>query len=305
MTILIIGAHGQLGWELMRQQKDLPLPAIGVDVDSVDITDPSRIVADLDRMAPRIIMNAAAYTAVDRAETDSKTAFAVNRDGPAHLADWCRAHGAALVHVSTDFVFDGTASRPYRETDPIGPLGVYGQSKADGETAVRNALDTHVIVRTAWLYGVHGNNFVHTMLSHARRGTALNVVADQTGCPTFAADLARALIRIACRIQADGDQTPWGTYHFAGGGATSWHGFADAIFELARPLGLVTEVHLTPIATHQYPTPAARPVYSALDCDKIATAFGITTRPWRDSLRDCLARVAAEKPGSATDAPAT
>lgn len=302
MTILIIGAYGQLGWELMRQQTELPLKPLGVDVDTVDITDAARIAADLDRMAPEIVINAAAYTAVDGAESESEAAYRVNRDGPAHLAAWCRANDAALIHVSTDFVFDGTANRPYRETDPVGPLGVYGQSKADGEMAVREALDTHVIVRTSWLYGVHGHNFVHTMLNHGRRGTALRVVSDQYGSPTFAADLANALTRITQRIAADKASVPWGTYHYCGKGTTSWHGFSETIFELARPLGLVDRVDLAPISTDEYPLPATRPVYSAMDCEKIASAFNITVRPWKTSLRECLERIASESSGNQPNA---
>jgi dTDP-4-dehydrorhamnose reductase len=241
---------------------------------------------------PHIVVNTAAYTAVDAAETDRETAFAVNRDGPAALADACRAVGAALLHVSTDYVFDGMKSDPYREDDAIGPLSVYGASKAAGEAAVRDRLDRHVILRTAWVYSPTGRNFVKTMLRYGAERDTMTIVDDQRGSPTAAADLAAAAIAV-CAAIAEGRGDGFGTFHFCGGGATSWHGFAGEIFAGAAARGLRTPRSVEPIATASYPTPAPRPRNSVLDCGKIGRVYGVVAPPWQASLAACLDELVA------------
>jgi dTDP-4-dehydrorhamnose reductase len=242
----------------------------------------------LAEVQPDILINAAAYTAVDQAEAEPDVAFAVNRDGVAHLAAACRDIGIPLLHVSTDYIFDGSASRPYCEDDRAAPLGVYGQSKWEGEEAVRCCHSEHVIVRTVWLYGFHGYNFVKTMLRLAREQEVLRVVNDQYGCPTWSRDLAAALVIICQRIMQGRDLVPWGTYHFCGAGQTTWCGFSQAIIEEARAFEPLRVQEVVPIPTTAYPTPAKRPVYSVLECSKVQSVFGITPCPWRESLHNCL-----------------
>jgi len=290
MRILLTGAKGQLGWEILKQAPDSACDCIGIDIAEADLTDPVQVDRVIDAARPDLLINAAAYTQVDAAETDVETAFAVNRDAAAHLAASCAAAYIPMVHISTDFVFDGKQSVPYVETDPVAPLSVYGRSKAAGEEVVRQALDRHLIIRTAWLYGVRGHNFVKSMLRLGRENRELRVVSDQIGCPTFAADLAGALLTVCRRIQSQ-SQIPWGTYHLCGRGTVSWHGFAQHIFKIAHRLDLVTAVKVTPISTAAYPTPAPRPAFSAMACEKIHTGFGIEAPPWQDSLETMLKRL--------------
>lgn len=293
MRILIIGAGGQLGSELRRRHWPADHQIAAIDQPALDIARRGAVIAAIARERPDIVINAAAYTAVDRAESEGEIAWAANCDGPAHLGAACRDAGIALLHLSTDYVFDGAKPEPYREDDAVNPLGVYGQSKAAGERAVREALAEHVIVRTAWLYSVHGANFVKTMLRLADQHPRLRVVADQRGSPTSAADLAGALAAIVARIAAG--EARWGTYHFTGAGAVTWHGFAEAIFALAAPWrGLPPLVEA--IATADYPTPARRPANSVLDCARIAEAYGILARPWREALADVIAELFAAAP---------
>ena len=195
--------------------------------------------------------------------------------------------GIPLFHISTDYVFDGLKKGPYLESDPVSPVSVYGKSKAAGEVEVRNRLRNHIIFRTSWLYGVHGQNFVKTMLHLGREQTVLRVVADQYGCPTYAADLAEAILAIAVKYR-EGQQIAWGTYHYCGSGVTNWHGFAEKIFKLARQHDSLNVRTVEPITTAEYPTPAKRPVNSVLDCSLIAKRFDITTRPWPERLARML-----------------
>ncbi len=289
MNILITGAKGQLGWELMRQGKDFSL--LGLDLPELDITQPESIEECVKDFHPDLLINAAAYTNVDKSESDAQTAFAVNRNGSANLADFCKRGKIPLIHISTDFVFDGKKTSPYAEIDPVSPLGVYGKSKAEGEEEVRNRLKEHLIVRTAWLYGVHGHNFVKTMIRLGQEREELGVVADQQGCPTCAADLAEAVLKIAYRI-SQGGNIPWGTYHYCGKGITTWHGFTEKIIEMARPFFPIRTQKVNAIATDQYPTPARRPAYSALDCTRIREYFSIETKDWKESLKNTIAQIA-------------
>ncbi len=234
--------------------------------------------------APGLLINCAAYTAVDKAESEPEAAFAVNRDGPANLADECERLGIPLIHISTDYVFNGKSDRPYREEDAADPLNVYGLSKWEGEEAVRSRLVEHIIVRTSWLYGSRGRNFVKTMLRLGAEREELKVVSDQYGCPTWSFDLAVCLVRIAERVLSGSEEVPWGTYHFCGAGVTTWYNFASAILDEARRRQSSRIARVSPVPTSSYPTVAARPGYSALDCGKIEASFGIAPPPWEKSL---------------------
>ncbi|SPD73888.1 dTDP-4-dehydrorhamnose reductase [uncultured Desulfobacterium sp.] len=287
MKIFVIGSKGQLGWELCRRGKDRGFDILGLDLPEFDITHPSQVQSQVNGKGIFLVINASAYTAVDQAETQEELAFKVNCDGPAYLASSCARAKVPLFHISTDYVFDGTKKTPYKETDPVCPLGVYGKSKADGDERVRTLLKEHIIIRTAWLYGVHGNNFVRTMLRLGRAQEELRVVCDQYGCPTFAGDLADALLTLAGSL-IKGEDIAWGTYHFCGKGATTWHGFAKMIFELAGKHTSLRLKELHAITADQYPMPAKRPVMSALDCSLIEKRFGISPRPWQEVLKNIM-----------------
>jgi len=281
MKVLVFGAGGQIGREVCRAAWPPHYTLVPLDRGTIDITKSAFVSAILSRERPDLAINLAAYTAVDRAEIEPEAAWAVNCAGAAHVAAACYETGTPLIHISTDYVFDGHKTEPYREEDPVAPLGVYGCSKEAGERAVRAALESHLILRTAWVYGAHGANFVKTMLRLAAERPLLRVVADQRGCPTSAAEIATALIVIARHLER-GDAR-WGTYHFAGGGAVSWYGFAEAIFDLAAPR-LVARPQLVAIGTEQYPTPARRPMNSVLDCRKINDVYGISPPAWQAAL---------------------
>lgn len=284
--ILVTGANGQLGWEISRRAGGRSI--IALHRNDLDITNRDAVGKAVAEWSPKVVINAAAYTAVDKAESDPDTAFAVNRDGPAHLAEACAARGIALIHISTDYVFDGSQERGYRESDPVAPLGIYGKSKLAGEEAVRSALQQHIILRTAWVYGIHGQNFVKTMLRLGAERDQLRVVDDQHGCPTFAGDLADAVLIIAERIlRGTVQQSGYGTFHCTGSGATTWCGFARKIFEIAAP-HLPHNPAVEAIMTAQYPTPAVRPANSVLDCSLLDAVYGIRLRHWEEALVDML-----------------
>jgi dTDP-4-dehydrorhamnose reductase len=275
MTILVTGGTGQLATALAA--------AGGGRVRCVgrpefDFERPESLETAFRAAAPAVVVNAAAYTAVDAAETDAEAAFRVNRDGPALLARLCAASGARLIHVSTDYVFDGLKGAPYDEADPTSPQGVYGASKLAGEEAVLHECPSAIVLRTSWVYSPTGKNFVRTMLAAARRTKRLRVVADQKGCPTTAADLADAILAIVGRL---GDQA--GVFHAAGTGWTTWHGLARATFEEAARHGLAPP-EVEAITTAHWPTPARRPPDSRLDCGKLVASFGVRLPHWRDSL---------------------
>lgn len=281
MKVLVTGGHGQLGRSLVRRGAALGHAIDAPDVDRLDICDAGAIEAGLARAAPALVINAAAYTAVDKAETEPERAFAINRDGAANLARACAAARIPLLHVSTDYVFDGASARPYREDDPIAPLGVYGASKAAGEALVLDAGGT--VVRTSWLFAEGGPSFVHTMLRLAQERPLLRVVADQHGCPTYAGDLADALLALA------GHADRAALYHYCNAGATTWHGFAEAIVAEARLHRPLRCERVEAITTAEYPTPARRPASSILDTSRLR-ALGIVPPSWRPGL----ARVVAE-----------
>ena len=286
--IAIVGSNGQLGSELATRAQQLGLELLCADIPQIDIAARGSIDRKLGSKTLSLVVNAAAYTAVDRAETEPEAAFAINQLGPAHLADFCVSKEVPLIHISTDYVFDGNKAGPYFESDPVCPLGVYARSKAAGEDEVRQRLARHLILRTAWLYGTQGHNFVKIMLSLGREKDRLQVVADQTGCPTYAGDLADAVLRIVVGITA-GDCSHWGTYHYCGAGSTTWYDFATAIFEIAGRFEEFAVKDVAPITTAEYPTPAKRPPNSVLDCSKIERDFGIRPRPWKDSLAEMIA----------------
>jgi dTDP-4-dehydrorhamnose reductase len=253
-----------------------------------DLTQAAHTRHVLGTTQPDIVVNAAAYTAVDQAEVEKDQAFAVNRDGVGHVAEACQEMGIPLIHVSTDYVFDGKARRPYREDDRPAPLSVYGDSKWQGEIVLRARHPEHLIIRTAWLYSHHGHNFVKTMLRLAREREVLRIVDDQYGCPTSSQDLAAAIVTMCQRIGQDKAAVPWGTYHFCGAAQTTWYGFAQAIIAEARTFEPLQVRELVAIPTSAYPTAVQRPAYAVLDCSKIEAVFGITPRPWRESLRACV-----------------
>jgi dTDP-4-dehydrorhamnose reductase len=279
LNILQFGRTGQLARELLARAPGSNVRIEALGRDALDLAD----AADVDRVLREakvdLVINAAAYTAVDRAESDEPGARRGNVDGPRALAIAADTAGVPLVHFSTDYVFDGTKVGAYVEGDPIAPLGVYGRTKAEGEKAVRNAGEKHVIVRTSWVYGAYGNNFLKTMLRLAADRDELRVVADQHGCPTATIDLAEAVFAIDRALVAGA--TPWGVYHFAGTGVTTWRDFACAIAdEQARFTGRRPPVHA--ITTSEYPTPAKRPANSELNSALFGKTFGYTAAPWRD-----------------------
>jgi len=290
VNIAIIGCNGQLGWELVRIGEARGLNILARDYPEIDIREISSIDDNFDDVKIDLVINAAAYTAVDRAESEPEAAFAVNRDGPAHLADRCRKCDIPLIHVSTDYVFDGTKLGAYNEEDPVSPLGIYGASKVAGEEEVRDCLPKHIILRTAWLCGVHGHNFVKTMIELGRERDTLRVVSDQYGCPTIASDLAEAILELVRHVEKN-ESVKWGTYHYCGAGKTTWYGFAIAIFEAAGQYEEFAVKNVVPISTSEYPTPVKRPANSVLDCSKIERHFGIRPRPWREGLERMIERL--------------
>jgi dTDP-4-dehydrorhamnose reductase len=290
--VLVTGAAGQVGSDLMALGSS-GLELLGLDRAGLDIADAGAVDAALDRARPRLVVNLAAYTAVDKAEDEPGAAFAVNRDGVANLARACRQLGIAMIHLSTDYVFDGAKAGAWREDDPVSPLSVYGCSKAEGEAALREVLPHHVILRASWVFGGHGKNFVRAMLGRIGKGDDLKVVNDQHGCPTAAADLACAIVAVAHRLLADPARHT-GTYHYCNEGPTTWFNFAGAIFAHAVEHGLKPP-RLVPIKAAEYLAKARRPANSVLDCTKTVQAFGVVRPPWRESLIPVVDSILAER----------
>ena len=284
MKVLVTGSNGQVGYCLVQQLRQQNAEFLALDRDQLDITQRQAVWQTVSDYRPDVIINAAAHTAVDKAESEAEQAFAINRDGAAYLAEAAQQIGAAMLHISTDYVFDGQATQPYTETDTTAPQGVYGQSKLAGEQAVLAACSRSIILRTAWVFGEHGHNFVKTMLRLGRERDSLGIVSDQHGAPTYAGDIAAALLHIAHHI-TQGKPTEYGIYHFSGKPYVSWYQFAEAIFQQAQQQGILANTpQLLAIATPDYPTPAKRPANSCLQLDKIQQAFGISPSDWQQAL---------------------
>jgi len=278
IEILITGNNGQLGRAIERLASARGLSVSGSDIDTLDITDAAQVEDWVVAHKPRTLINCAAFTAVDDCEEHESTAEAINGTAVGHLAIACRSHGARLIHVSTDYVFDGTASRPYRESDEIGPTSAYGRTKLVGEELAAQA-PKHLIVRTAWLYGVGGRSFVEAIRRQIDgRAEELKVVADQRGCPTFCDDLATAMLDLA-------EKQTQGIMHIVNSGETTWHGFAS---EIARLLG--STIPILPVGTEAYPRPAPRPAYSVLDTARLQEILGRPMPTWQDALSRYLDR---------------
>ena len=288
--ILLFGANGQLGQEMVRASAARVMSLVALSHAEADIANANAVREAIARHKPALVVNAAAYTKVDLAETDVEAARRGNDIGPALLGEACAAAGIPLVHVSTDYVFDGTKPTAYVETDAVSPASSYGRSKEAGERALRAATPRHVILRTSWVYSEFGHNFLKTILRLAATRDELRIVADQRGCPTSTLDLAEAVLSIAPRLIAGEDV--WGTYHFAGSGVTTWHGFASRIVAAQAPFTGRTP-RVTPITTAEYPLPARRPANSELDCSLFARIFGIRARPWTEET-DRITRVLVE-----------
>lgn len=282
--LLLLGSEGQLGREIAKLGKRHGFSISSQSHRMLDINDSAMLRRTLDQGFFDVVINAAAYTAVDRAESEEARAMAVNRDGAACVAKACRERGVALIHVSTDYVFDGSKGGAYREDDPVHPLNVYGRSKLAGEEALRAALPAHAILRTSWVFGAAGGNFVKTMLRLGGEREELAIVADQFGCPTPAAALAGAVLAVAERL----DETTYGTYHCAGAERTSWYDFAHAIFIGQEEITGRKGPKLRPIATADYPTAARRPPDSTLDSSLFQATFGQAPIDWRGGLKDVL-----------------
>jgi len=294
MQVAIFGSGGQLGRELLRATWPAGFELRAFDRGEVDITDP--VAVDLALSDARRVSNAAAYTAVDKAESEPAVAFRVNRDGPELLARACSERSAALLHVSTDYVFDGRKVGGYLETDATAPLGVYGASKAAGEERVRELCGLHVILRTSWVVSAFGHNFVKTMLRLSAERDTLRVVDDQLGRPTPAKDLARVVVAIAS-CHAAGAPIAWGTYHFAGRGEASWHDVATEVVALQAPFtGRRPAVEA--ITTADYPTPARRPQSSVLDTAKLERALKLEPHPWQSGVEDIIRELLAPIPSA-------
>jgi dTDP-4-dehydrorhamnose reductase len=281
MALLVFGAGGQVGRALLDRAGDI---AIGLDRRACDICDAGAVSQAIETVGPSVVVNCAAFTSVDKAERERDQALAVNAGGAANVARESAKYGIPVIHLSTDYVYDGRLPDPHVESEPARSLNVYGASKAAGDAAVMDGNAAHLVLRVSWVFGVHGHNFVKTMLKLGRERDELRIVNDQVGGPTEASDIADAVIAMASRCRQTGFEK-WGIYHFAGAPATTWYRFAQAIFERARS----PAPRLVPILTSDYPTPAARPLNSALDCGKISRTFGLEQPDWRLGLSRVLA----------------
>ncbi len=289
MRLLLLGGTGQVGREF-RAHLPTGIDCIAPSRAELDLTDADSITRIISAGSWSAVVNAAGYTDVDRAESEPTLAFAINTDAPARLAAETGRRGIPLIHISTDYVFDGRKGASYVESDATGPLNAYGRSKLAGELGIRAATSRHVIIRTSWVYSPTGKNFVRTILRLAAERERLTIVADQRGCPTAARDIAKASLDVALRCAAEPDRAPYGLYHFAGAGEATWFKFACAIIEMADGW-LPRQPQVVPIKTADYPTKALRPADTRLDCAAMARVFGITARPWREALTatlDCL-----------------
>jgi len=290
MIILVLGANGQVGREIVElaNARNSSLDKVlGLGSHELDITKERAVRHTLGTLKPSLVINAAAYTAVDKAESEPDRAFAVNRDGAGYIAQSCADLNIPMLHISTDYIFDGTKSSPYTEQDSANPQCVYGESKWLGEQRVRQLLEHHVIMRTSWVFGKYGHNFVYTMMALAQKQSVLRVVNDQHGCPTCATAIAGALLTISDAVQ-NGTKGKWGVYHYCGSPATTWFDFCEHILDSSRKDYSYVAQQVVPIESKDFPTPAVRPKNSMLNCDKIHRVYGIDQPAWDKGLQDFL-----------------
>jgi dTDP-4-dehydrorhamnose reductase len=291
MRILVTGKNGQVGRCLMDQGDSYGFNLFGMSSTELDITNIRNVDSVISQIKPDLVINAAAYTAVDKAETDMKSAYAVNETGPKILAAACNKLDIPLFHISTDYVFDGESEIPYKETDIVNPTSVYGRSKLMGELAVRNTLHKYIILRTSWVFSEYGNNFVKTMVRLAKDRERLTVVSDQFGGPSSARGIAQTLLTIAAQYKKTG-AAAWGTYHYCQMPYVSWHQFAQAIIELATDMGLVVHpVEVAPIPSSEFSTPVTRPVNSRLDTTKLNNSFHLNDSAWAEDVQAVLCKL--------------
>ncbi|MGE3919500.1 MAG: dTDP-4-dehydrorhamnose reductase [Gammaproteobacteria bacterium] len=280
--ILLLGANGQVGSDIVAAKDHYAIDLIPCDRQTADITNKTQLSQIIHHHRPDAVINAAAYTLVDKAETEKDIAFAINTTGPEYLAEICNQLNIPLLHFSTDYIFDGKKDYPYSEDDHASPQGIYAQSKWLGEEAIRKKHSKHIILRVSWVFGKNGNNFVKTMLRLMEEKEQLNIVADQKGCPTYATDIAHAALQIILNPS-------FGTFHYCGQPATTWHGFASIIYEAIQSKHLVNTKKINAITTSEYPTPAKRPMNSILDCKKIKNTFNLECSNWKKGLIEMLA----------------
>lgn len=287
MKILVTGAYGQLGSELKDLSDKFPhWEFFFTDWDSLDITDENAVNDFFEEHKPGFVINCAAYTAVDKAETDTHFALKLNTFAPGVLAKAAKVYEAGFIHISTDYVFDGKSFNPYSEIDTVNPEGIYGKTKLGGERSCRGENKNALIIRTSWLYSAYGNNFVKTMLRLGQERDSLKVVFDQVGTPTYAADLARTVLAIAEIYDTNREKFIPGIYHYSNEGVASWYDFAKSIFEITN-----TDCRVSPVLSVEFPTPAKRPHYSVLDKSKIKNTFNLEIPYWKDSLKICLNKI--------------
>jgi len=283
MKIVLFGAGGQLGRTFSDIAQNRAIHLSAYTRSEVDITNENAVLSVLQKEQPDYVVNAAAYTAVDKAETDQAAAYGVNEIGVKNIALACKKNNVTLIHISTDYVFDGEKSHAYKEDDKPKPINVYGLSKWQGEEAVRRILDQHIILRVSWVFGFYGHNFVKTMLKIGQEREALNIVSDQLGCPTSTEHISEVILAIIDHLQTR-DNKPYGTYHYCDSPVTNWHSFAKKIFSEAEKYQSLKIKQINAIDTADYPTPAKRPMNSQINCDRIKSEFDIEQRPWEQSL---------------------
>ena len=294
MRILVAGGQGQVGSALAQLGKEQELDLVALGRSDLDITDAASIAEAFEKYQPELLINAAAYTAVDKAESEAELAYAINETATALLADACAAASIPMLHISTDYVFDGSKEGLYTEDDPVNPLAVYAKSKEAGERALRDRVERHIILRTSWVFGTQGNNFVKTMVRLAKDRDRLTVVVDQFGGPSSARGIAAALLAIAAQFEQKGEVT-WGTYHYCQKPYVSWHQFAQAIIERATEMGLVNHsVEVAPIPSSEFPTPVTRPANSRLDTTALRLAFDIEDSDWAPEVDRVLESLRVE-----------
>ena len=288
MRILVAGGQGQVGSALAQQGREQGLDLVALGRSDLDITNAASIAAAFEKYQPELLINSAAYTAVDRAESEVELAYSINEKAAALLADACATANIPMLHISTDYVFDGSKEGLYTEADPVSPLAVYAKSKEAGECAVRAGVNRHIILRTSWVFGLQGNNFVKTMLGLAKNRDCLTVVADQFGGPSSARSIAQVLLKIATEFEQHGS-VAWGTYHYCQKPYVSWYEFAREIIRKGKELGVISQcVEVQPIRTDEFKTRVARPVNSRLDTSMLQNSFGLNPSRWECDLDDLV-----------------